>query len=181
MIVETIAKTMAETPQTLLLMTVGAFALGWAIAKIGSYLGGRTRATERDPRDARIRSLEADLRVAHSSVEKFKAQLEERGKELSETQRLVREKDAAFDELEDTIARLREDLKGSVKKTQELRTELTERATESVRSEVRLREIETELSVAKASTDLLSSGMLNYRVPEDEDEQEELPAFRAGA
>lgn len=175
----------AETPQTLLLIAVGAFALGWVIAKIGSYFGARSDSKKRDPRDDRIRSLEADLRVAHSSVEKIKAQLDERGRALTETQKLVKVRDASFGELEDTIARLRGDLRDSVKKTRELRAELTERAAENVRSEVKLREVETELSVAQASTDLLSTGMLDYNVPEGEESAdesfEELPAFRAGA
>lgn len=175
-----------ETPQTLLLITVGCFVFGWIVAKIGSYFGAKARNRKRDPRDDRIRSLEADLRVAHSSVEKAKTQLEERGKELTATQKLVNVKDDSFVELEDTIVRLREDLKDSVKKTRELRAELTERAAENVRSEVKLREIETELSVAQASTDLLSTGMLDYNVPQDEEKSadesfEELPAFRAGA
>lgn len=173
-----------ETPQTLLLITVGCFVFGWIVAKIGSYFGAGSKNKKRDPRDDRIRSLEADLRVAHSSVEKIRAQLEERGKELTETQKLVKVKDESFGELEDTIVRLREDLRDSVKKTRELRAELTERAAENVRSEVKLREVETELSVARASTDL--SGMLDYNVPQDEEKSadesfEELPAFRAGA
>lgn len=175
-----------ETPQTLLLITVGCFVFGWIVAKIGSDLGAKARDKKRDPRDDRIRSLEADLRVAHSSLEKVKAQLEERGKELTETQKLVTVRDASFGELEDTITRLRDDLKDSVKKTRELRAELTERAAENVRSAVKLREVETELSVAQASTDLLSTGMLDYNEPENEEKSadesfEELPAFRAGA
>jgi chromosome segregation ATPase len=174
------------TAQTLSLIAVGSFVFGWVVAKIGSYFGARSKSKKRDPRDDRIRSLEADLRVAHSSIEKVKGQLDERGKELSETQRLVRTRNTSFGELEDTIVRLREDLRDSVKKTRELRTELTERAAENVRSEVKLREVETELSVAQASTDLLSTGMLDYSVPEDREEGadepfEELPAFRAGA
>lgn len=170
-----------ETPQTLLLVTVGSFALGWIVAKIGSYFGGRSNARKRDPRDDRIRSLEAEVRVAHSSAEKIRAQLEARGKELGETQKLVRDKEVSFGELEDTIARLRGDLRDSVRKTRELRAELTERAAENVRSEVKLREVETELSVVQASSDLLSTGMLDYSVTgEPQDEEEELPAFKAG-
>lgn len=172
---------LTETPQTLLLITVGFFVFGWIVAKIGSYFGGGARSRKRDPRDDRIRSLEADLRVAHSSVEKIKAQLDERGKELGETQKLVRARDASFGELEDTIARLRGDLRDSVRKTRELRAELTERAAENVRSEVKLREVETELSVVQASSDLISTGMLDYTVAAEQDEDEELPVFRTGA
>lgn len=169
-----------ETPQILSLITAGAFVCGWIVAKIGS---ARRRSRKCDPRDDRIRSLEADLRVAQTSVEKLKGQFEARGKELTETRRLVKDRDASFGEFEDTIARLRADLKDSVKKTRELRAELTERAAEHVRAEVRLREVETELSVARASTDLLSAGMLDYKDDEGgvEEPFEELPAFRAGA
>lgn len=169
-----------ENPQTLLMLTAGSFALGWLVARIGSWFGGGSRASQRDPRDDRIRSLEAELRVAQSSVEKIKSQLEARGKELSETQQLVKVREASCGELEDRIARLREDLKDSVIKTRELRAELTERAAEHVRSEVKLREVETELSVVQASSSLLATGVLDYDDPE-EGKDEELPAFRAGA
>ena len=172
---------LTENPQTLLLLTVGSFVLGFIVAKVASWLARMSRAGRRDPRDDRIRSLEADLRVAHSSAERVKAQLEERGKELSETQKIVKAREASSIELEDTIVRLRKDLKDSVRKTHELRAELTERAAENVRSEVRLREVQTELSVVQASSDLLSTGMLDYSVPNDAEDDEELPAFRAGA
>jgi hypothetical protein len=62
------------------------------------------------------------------------------------------------------------DLKESVKKTRELRAELTERATENVHAEAKIREVETELSVAQASTDLIATGVLDYSLaPEKED------------
>ena len=121
-----------ETPQTLLIATVSAFVLGWVVAKIGAYFGNRFTAKERDPRDDRIRSMDAELRVARSEAEKAKAALE---------------------------------------KTRELRAELSERATENLKSEVKLREVETELSVAQASTDLLATGVLDYSVaPDAEDD-----------
>jgi TPP-dependent pyruvate/acetoin dehydrogenase alpha subunit len=69
----------------------------------------------------------------------------------------------------DTIIRLKSDLKESVIKTRELRAELSDRAAESVKSEVRLRDVETELSVAQASTDMIATGVLDYGVtPESE-------------
>jgi hypothetical protein len=43
-----------------------------------------------------------------------------------------------------------------------LRTELTDRATENIKSEVKLRDIETELSVAQASHNMISTGVLGY-------------------
>ncbi len=59
------------------------------------------------------------------------------------------------------------DLKESVKKTRELRAELTERATENLKSEVKLREVETELQVAQASTDMIATGVLDYSLAPD--------------
>ncbi len=52
-------------------------------------------------------------------------------------------------------------------KTRELRGELSNRAVESVISEVKLREVETELSVAHASTDLIATGVLDYSMAPD--------------
>jgi chromosome segregation ATPase len=168
---------LTESPETLLYITLGAFAGGWLLAKISGFLGTRFSARTRDPRDDRIRSLEADLRVAHTSNDKVKVQLDERARELAEVRKNVTARDKKVAELERSITGLREDLKDSVIKTRELRAELAERATENVRSELKLREVETELSVAQASTDLLATGMLDYTTSDDD---EELPAFRAG-
>ncbi len=166
-----------ETPETLLYITVGAVFVGWLVAKVSSYLASRFSARARDPRDDRIRSLEADLRVAHTSNDKVKVQLDERTRELAEVRQTLKSRDKVVAELENSITKLRDDLKDSVIKTRELRAELTERVTENVRSEIRLREVETELSVAHASTDLLATGMLDFTTTDDD---EELPAFRAG-
>lgn len=168
-----------ETTDALSMITVGCFVFGWLLAKLGSYFAARRRGGKRDPRDVRIRSLEADLRVAQTNYDKARAQIEQKDKDLAQARDTTKSSAASFRDLNDTITDLRRDLKDSVKKTRELRAELTERATEHVRSEVKLREVETELSVAQASTDLLATGMLDYTTGPDDDE--ELPAFRAGA
>ncbi len=67
-------------------------------------------------------------------------------------------------------------------KTRELRSELSDRAQENVRSEVKLREVETELSVAQASTDLIATGVLDYSVaPDGEEEVGDEPPGQAKA
>ena len=64
------------------------------------------------------------------------------------------------------------DLRESVKKTRELRADLSDRATENIKSEVKLREVEAELSIAQASTDMIATGVLNYpATPDGEDSQ----------
>lgn len=161
-----------ETPETLLIATVSAFVLGWVVAKIGAYFGNRFTAKDRDPRDDRIRSLDADLRVARTEADKAKSALEERASELAEATRQLDNAGLHLSKQEEIIQALKKDLRESVKKTRELRAELSERATENLKSEVKLREVETELSVAQASTDLLATGVLDYSVAPDAEDDE---------
>jgi chromosome segregation ATPase len=160
-----------DTPEILIYVAAGSFLLGWIVAKIAAYFGNKFKARDRDPRDARILSLDAELRVAQGNVKKAEAKLEEELKALKEVQENVAERDQEIENLTDTVTKLKSDLKDSVIKTRELRTELQEKAAENIRSEVRLRDIETELSVARASTDLISTGVLDYT--EDEEEEKE--------
>jgi hypothetical protein len=160
-----------DTPDTLLYVAGAAFLLGWLVGKIGAYLGGRFQARKRDPRDDRIRNLDAELRIAQADGEKTR-QLGEKAKTdiLEEQERVVRQDTVITEQLK-LLADLRRDLKESVMKTRELRGELSNRAAESVISEVKLREVETELSVAHASTDLIATGVLDYSMtPDAEDE-----------
>ena len=155
--------------------------MGWLVGKIGAYFGNRFAAKKSDPRDGRIRSLDADVRVAQTDAEKSREDLEQRDKELAEQQPIAEQRDAKIKEQAQTIARLRADLKDSVKKTRELRAELSDRATENVRSEVMLREVQTELSVAHASTDMIATGVLDYSAAPGSEDGEEQPAEAKGA
>ncbi len=170
-----------EAPQTLIYVVVGAFLLGWIVAKFGSWLGGKSDTRKRDPRDDRIRSLEAEYRVAKNDSEKSREQLDELKNELEDTTVTIAQNEKINLKQSGVIVTLRKDLKDSVKKTRELRSELTERATENMRSEVKLREVETELSVAQASTDLIATGVLDYSVaPDGNEEDEEIQSAKAG-
>ena len=160
-----------EFTQTTMLIGGGAFVLGWIVAKIGAALGRRFSAGDRDPRDDRIRSMEAELRIAQGETEKLKEALEEQEKEVAKAQNLIEEKDEDALKKTGVIEKLHRDLKDSVKKTRELRYELTDRATENVKSEVKLREVETELEVAQASSEMISTGVLDYDMaPNAEDD-----------
>ena len=57
-------------------------------------------------------------------------------------------------------------------KTRELRAELADRATENVHAEAKIREVETELSVVQASSDLIATGVLDYRLTPDQEDGE---------
>ena len=162
-----------ELPQNLILMTVGAFLLGWILSAISSRMGSGQRAKKRDPRDNRIRQLDAELRITQTERAAAQEQAEKLEEDLETANEGIEKRDGVIEHQQGRIDELKKDLKESVIKTRELRHELSDRATENVRSEVKLREVETELSVAQASTDLLATGVLDYSVaPEKEDEDD---------
>ena len=161
-----------EIPQNLILMTVGAFLLGWLLSSLSSSVGSRIKARKRDPRDDRIRSLEAEHRIAQSNAMSLRERVETLEKELDEAQDGVEKRDNVITHQQGKIEKLAADLKESVMKTRELRAELSERATENLRSEVKLREVETELEVAQASTDLIATGVLDYSLAPEAEEEE---------
>jgi len=159
-----------DLPQQLILYTGGAFLLGWLLSSISSSIGARYRARKRDPRDDRIRELEAERRIAQGNSEKSSTELEHLEEELKETTIGIERRDLVITEQQNRLERVKADLKESVMKTRELRGELTERATENVHAEAKIREVEVELSVAQASTDLLATGVLDYSVAPDTEE-----------
>ena len=169
-----------ETPDTLLYVAGGAFLLGWLVGKIGAYLGAQFQSRKRDPRDDRIRNLDAELRINQTDAEKVKAEATSLTTDLAEEKERVERRDQVIVEQKQTIAALRSDLRDSVMKTRELRGELSNRAAEGVKSEVKLREVETELSVAQASTDMIATGVLDYSdAPDAEDEDETSAKMKA--
>lgn len=163
-----------DTPDTLLYVAGGAFLLGWFVGKIGSYLGRQFQSRKRDARDDRIRNLDAELRIAQNEAQKSKEEVARLAEELTEEKERVERRELVIVTNKQTIEELRSDLKDSVKKTRELRGELSNRAAENVKSEVKLREVETELSVAQASTDMIATGVLDYSVAPDAEDDRDL-------
>ncbi len=151
-----------DIPYNLITFTLGAFLLGWLLSSVSARLGDRHRARRRDPRDDRIRSLEAELRVAQSDAEQTREKLERVEGELDDANDGIEKRDNVISHQQSRVDELKKDLRESVAKTRELREELTDRATENVKSEAKLREVETELSVARASTDMIATGVLDY-------------------
>ena len=162
-----------DLPQELVLFTAGAFVLGWMLSAIIYGLRARRRAKERDPRDIRIRELEAELRIAQGNSGKSQTEVERLEDELKETTVGLERRDQVITEQLSKLEKMRMDLKESVLKTRELRAELTERATENVHAEAKIREVETELSVAQASTDMIATGILDYRLAPEQEETEQ--------
>lgn len=161
-----------ELPENLILI-LAAFVLGLVLATVASSFGSSRSAKKRDPRDDRIRSLEADLRVAQSAAGKSVDELESLQEQLEEATTGIERRDNVITEQQAKLDRAAKDLKESVLKTRELRAELSDRATENVHAEAKIREVETELSVAQASQDLLATGVLDYKFTPDDDEDSE--------
>jgi len=159
-----------DLPDQLILYTAGAFLLGWLLSSISSKFGARHRAQKRDPRDDRIRELEAELRIAHNDSDKSMTELERLEEELKETTVGIERRDNVITNQQSKLERAQRDLRDSVMKTRELRGELTERATQSVHAEAKIREVEVELSVAQASTDMIATGVLDYSLAPDKEE-----------
>lgn len=159
-----------ELPQNLILITAGAFLLGWILAAINSRMGDKTRARKRDPRDDRIRSLEAELRVAQTELDGTKEKLEKLTNQFDNSVEDIEKRDNVITHQQEKLNATTRDLKESVLKTRELRAELSDRAAENVKSEVKLREVETELSVAQASTDMIATGVLDYSLAPEKQE-----------
>lgn len=157
-----------ELPNELILIAGGAFLLGLILATISSSLRARSRAKKRDPRDDRIRGLEAELRIAQSESSGSRTTLEKLEDELKETTIGIERRDNVISDQQSKLEKVSLDLKDSVLKTRELRSELTDRATENVHAEAKIREVETELSVAQASTDMIATGVLDYSFIPDE-------------
>lgn len=151
-----------EIPKNLILMTAGAFLFGWLLSSIKSSLSSKVRAKKRDPRDDRIRSLGAELRIAQSENERSAGVVKKLEKDLEESIEGQIKRDGVISHQQEKLERLAVDLRESVMKTRELRNELSDRATENIKSEVKLREVETELEVAQASTDMIATGVLDY-------------------
>lgn len=158
-----------DSPQTLLFAVVGAFIAGWVVAKIGAFFGNRFgKSAERDPKEGRIRSLEAELRVARSSKERAEEALQARDKELAGASAQIEEHAKTINGQLKTMEKLRKDLRESIKKTHELRDELSDRAEENLRSTVKLMQVETELSVVKETASLMETGQMKLGMTEEE-------------
>ncbi len=151
----------------LIVYTVGAFVLGWILSTVSARMTSKQKDQKSNPHDHRIRSLEADQRVAQVESDKSNETLEKLEDELKQTTVDLEKRDEVISHQQKQIDKFKGDLKASVRKTRELRSELTDRASENIRSEVKLREVETELEIAQVSADMIATGVLDYSLTVD--------------
>ena len=161
---------MLEENTTLLIASAVSFVAGAVFIRMVS---GRdtARKTGEDPRNHRIRELEADLRLAQRRLEEYTDQLETKTREVDDSMATVHDLNALLEERQSEVEVLRGEVKGAVQKTRELRRELTDRAEETLREHVRAKEAQTELEVVRAGSDALVSEFT--RVQQESDERKD--------
>ena len=147
------------TNQQLMIATaLGGVVVGSVVMRIFTRASARDAYTE-DPRNHKIRELEADLRTLKRESEEYNDDLNGKAAEFNTAVESLQELRSILAERDATIAELQVDQKSSVVRIRELRHELQDRATETVRNHVRAEEAETELEVARAGSEAVLSEM----------------------
>jgi chromosome segregation ATPase len=145
------------------LLGASAFVAGWLIAYISRILGGdfgrhgsAKSKSARASSEHKIRALEADLRLSLKAREKaecglatVRAELEPMTEEAKIFSKTLEGRDAR-------LAEVKQGLAEECAKTAKLRKELTGRAEETIRAKAQIRNIETELDVAQAGSDVVA-------------------------
>lgn len=139
-----------------------------AVVGIGVLVrfGARRRAAaaegeeRNDDLNHRVRALEADLRVAQRKAQEAELAVERQREEMDELRSTLKTREETLAEQKATLDEIEQQFAKECSKTQTLRKELTERATESVKATVRVKDAETELSVLKAGSDAVLDQML---------------------
>ncbi len=152
----------------LAVVAAAAFVAGVVFARFVLRSANKRVQTGVDRRDHQIRQLEADLRVAERRLEEYTAQLETKSEEFDQSMATVCDLNALLDTRNSEVEQLRKEVKGAVKKTRELRRELTDRAEETLREHVRAKEVQDELDVVRAGSDAIISEFSRLQHEDDD-------------
>lgn len=159
-------------PDYLIIATAsGSFVVGVLFTRLALRSENRAKLGE-DRRDFLIRQLEADLRVAQRRLDEYSTQLETKSEAYDESMATVLDLNALLETRDGEVEHLRKEVKGAVKKTHELRRELTDRAEETLREHVRAEEARTELDIAIAGSDAIVSEFTRIQDDKKADTQE---------
>ena len=164
---------LSDPLQQYLMIGVAAFVAGYLVAMLGRVVSNRAKKEREDPRDHRIRALEADLRLAERQASENDTQTSDAQTHQEEALAKITELQAAVVEADAELQKLKQDLKTSCEKTVELRQELTDRAEQTIRGRAQLDDLKTELEVAKAGTDAVVDE-INRLNQESEDRSEKV-------
>jgi len=146
---------MLNLPQ-IMLVAAAAFVAGWLVGRLGSLLQRKNPSGGDGTRERRIRSLEADLRVAQRTAGEADQQADAARSSLETAEADLAEARARLDTVTQECARAQEELRSECAKTQELREELSARAEDAIHSRLKIKELETELSLIQAGSETVA-------------------------
>lgn len=128
--------------------------VGWVLARLVTRFTPRPAASRTRDQELnyRVRALETDLRISQRKAEELTAKLEKEREDIAVRREELENSLALARERDEQVAQLRKTLKDECSKTQELRVELTNRAEQTIRAQVKMKDMETELSVAQAGS-----------------------------
>lgn len=154
--------------QMLIAVAALGFGVGVLVARV--LFRGGAQALAEDPRNHRIRQLEADMRLLRRQHDEAVAALDNRDSDYETSMATVRDLNAVLAEREAEVGKLSKEVRSAVAKTRELRQTLAERAAETLREHVRAEEAETELEVVKAGSDVMAFTYTSLQADGEDDE-----------
>jgi chromosome segregation ATPase len=141
----------------LLLATLAA---GFVVGMLFIWLFSKPKSSVpsgEDPRNHQIRALEADMRTAKRQLSDLQVELEAKNEEFDTAVSTLQGLRAKLSASDGEREHFRDELKESVSKTRELRQELQDRATETIREHLRAEDAQTELEVTRAGSEAVMS------------------------
>lgn len=174
---------MSNLLQSPVLLGVSAFMAGWVIAYVSRILGGdfskdgEASTVGRADSEHRVRALEADMRVSLKATEEAQEELATVKAELgtvNEESRVLRK---TLERRDAQLVEAKKNISEECLKTAELRKELSGRAEETIRANVQIKNIETELDVIQAGSDVVAE-QFKQLAAEREDLTDRLKALK---
>ena len=150
----------AEMP---VILGVIGFLAALVVMRVGVSIAGRLSGKGRNAAVAgspegeqghTLRSLEAELRVARKKAEMAEQGLEDTHEEMAELRAENERLQKKLAKKDEELAKAEQTLKDEITKTVALRHRLTDQAEETIRARVKARDIETELSIRQAGSNL---------------------------
>ena len=115
-----------------------------------------------------MRSIEAELRVARKKAEVAEEKIEAMQCELAELRKEYDQVQRKLSRREEDLAVAEKTLKDEIAKTVGLRHSLSHKAEETIRAQVKVRDIETELSIRDVGVDLDDDALEEIAAEHDE-------------
>ena len=158
---------------------VATFVAGFSLAGLMLRRGSGFKPKSDAAAEHQVRATEAELRVSRKRAEEAADEVTAARVEIDELCEANAAAKRQHDELRAEIDGLEQGLRDECAKTQELRQELTNRAEETIRAKVQMKEMQTELSVVQAGSEAVHDE-ISLLAAERERLTKRLEALQAG-